>query len=840
MYTYTVSSASCGTASATVTVTLENPANAGNASTLNICPNSTPLNLFTFLGPGTTPGGTWSPALSSGTNIYSPAQDGAGPFTYTVGGTLHCPPSQSTVTINFLPLPSAGNFTGLQQVCQSTVSFDLFNLLDGSQTPGGIWVNSSGNIIPSVINPPLFPPGTYSFVYLVSNPCQSSSIIVQLQIVPLPNLTSDQVSITTPICQGQEGIISISGLPDGNYEIAVNGSGANVFTGEILAFTSLNGVAIATIPSGLLTQVAFTDIQITSITSLPLNCSRTVNLTLSLEILPLPNATTTIFEVDDICLGDALTLNSTNVGNLTATSYSFTYNISQNGGIVWGGTGAFDVINNAFQWILNDVNWQQQGIFEFFISSITNVETGCTSQTNILIPFNVLVAPEDVLIGISVNENEICVGDTPVLTLQLPINTDLNLNAELILTGAITANETIVLEFVNGTATFPLNFNFDQIGNVTVELVINDLVVNNCGTANYNVPQISFIVVQPETPILEVGGNEFCASSNPTLADLNALVTSQEPVQWFADADFTQALTLDVLLVNGQSYFAVAVSANGCQSEDALEVMVTLTLVQNPIRISNDTFCASDEPTLADLSLQMNVDNADLLWFASADAISSLPLDTPIQNGQTYFAQAQDTNGCLSERIPVLVEIETVPTPILISPPSDFCEQDNATLNELEVFINAQGFDLVWYSSSSSSTSLPLSTTLVNGATYYVEAISASGCVSSRLPVTVIVENCINDIRIPDGFSPNDDGINDSFEILFLRDLYPNFVLEIYNRYGTLIYKGNTNTADWDGTSNQKGVQLEKGKLPVGVYFFVLEFNDGERKPIQGRVYLNR
>ncbi|MEI2421991.1 hypothetical protein V6O07_17065, partial [Arthrospira platensis SPKY2] len=94
---------------------------------------------------------------------------------------------------------------------------------------------------------------------------------------------------------------------------------------------------------------------------------------------------------------------------------------------------------------------------------------------------------------------------------------------------------------------------------------------------------------------MEVGGNEFCASSNPTLADLNALVTSQEPVQWFADADFTQALTLDVLLVNGQSYFAVAVSANGCQSEDALEVMVTLTLVQNPIRISNDTFCASND-----------------------------------------------------------------------------------------------------------------------------------------------------------------------------------------------------------------------------------------------------
>ncbi|MDV7401031.1 hypothetical protein RZS08_56965, partial [Arthrospira platensis SPKY1] len=120
---------------------------------------------------------------------------------------------------------------------------------------------------------PLFPPGTYSFVYLVSNPCQSSSIIVQLQIVPLPNLTSDQVSITTPICQGQEGIISISGLPDGNYEIAVNGSGANVFANEVIAFTSTNGVASVILPNTLLVQDGMTNVQITSITSLPLNCT---------------------------------------------------------------------------------------------------------------------------------------------------------------------------------------------------------------------------------------------------------------------------------------------------------------------------------------------------------------------------------------------------------------------------------------------------------------------------------------------------------------------------------------------------------------------------------------
>ena len=63
--------------------------------------------------------------------------------------------------------------------------------------------------------------------------------------------------------------------------------------------------------------------------------------------------------------------------------------------------------------------------------------------------------------------------------------------------------------------------------------------------------------------------------------------------------------------------------------------------------------------------------------------------------------------------------------------------------------------------------------------------------------------------------------------------------MEIYNRYGNIVYKGNANSPRFNGKSNQSGT-IGKGDLPVGVYFYIFNFNDGINKPEQGRLYLSR
>lgn len=92
---------------------------------------------------------------------------------------------------------------------------------------------------------------------------------------------------------------------------------------------------------------------------------------------------------------------------------------------------------------------------------------------------------------------------------------------------------------------------------------------------------------------------------------------------------------------------------------------------------------------------------------------------------------------------------------------------------------------------------------------------------------------------IPQGFSPNGDGINDVFEISNLLNIYENFKLEIYSRNGNLIHSGHNQDGFWDGIAT-KGL-IFKGKLvPVGTYYYVLFLNDPKYpEPFISWIYIN-
>lgn len=106
----------------------------------------------------------------------------------------------------------------------------------------------------------------------------------------------------------------------------------------------------------------------------------------------------------------------------------------------------------------------------------------------------------------------------------------------------------------------------------------------------------------------------------------------------------------------------------------------------------------------------------------------------------------------------------------------------------------------------------------------------------------VINPNPFSDV-IPNTFTPNGDGINDTFEIPALLQ-YLDFKLEIFNRWGNKVYdysnNGNVSPIWWDGYSNGRLTLNDNKPLPIATYYYVIDFNDGLTAPKQGWVYLNR
>ncbi|MEM1325031.1 MAG: gliding motility-associated C-terminal domain-containing protein [Bacteroidota bacterium] len=112
--------------------------------------------------------------------------------------------------------------------------------------------------------------------------------------------------------------------------------------------------------------------------------------------------------------------------------------------------------------------------------------------------------------------------------------------------------------------------------------------------------------------------------------------------------------------------------------------------------------------------------------------------------------------------------------------------------------------------------------------TYFI--CNDNGCDNATVRITVQCEG----IEIFDGFSPNGDGINDVFFIANI-DAQGDNLLQIYNRWGHLVYEQRNYQNDWTGKW--------KGKdLPDGTYFYILEVEqlDGSKEVFKGNLELHR
>lgn len=113
--------------------------------------------------------------------------------------------------------------------------------------------------------------------------------------------------------------------------------------------------------------------------------------------------------------------------------------------------------------------------------------------------------------------------------------------------------------------------------------------------------------------------------------------------------------------------------------------------------------------------------------------------------------------------------------------------------------------------------------------TYVLHVNSPYGCGTVTDGVFIKV---YKRVTVPNAFSPNADGTNDTWNI-FQLDAYPDATLGVFNRYGQQVYRSRGYNKAWDGTNNG-------APLPAGTYYYVIDLKNGLGKNLSGWVLIIR
>ncbi|MEO8417091.1 MAG: PKD domain-containing protein, partial [Ginsengibacter sp.] len=206
--------------------------------------------------------------------------------------------------------------------------------------------------------------------------------------------------------------------------------------------------------------------------------------------------------------------------------------------------------------------------------------------------------------------------------------------------------------------------------------------------------------------------------------------------------------------------------------------------------------------------------------------ISSAGLFNPKVAGngiQTITYHFMASNGCSTQQDKTIL---IFPTPLADAGP------DRTVLEGGSIIIAAKAgtnSSYLWTPATAidNTTLLTPKVYPVDNTRYRLTVNSSYGCTSSdEVLVTVLKE-----VKVPNAFSPNGDGINDTWNIQYLES-YPGATVEVYNRYGQLVFRTTGYSKPWDGRYNGS-------ILPIGTYYWIISPKNG-RARMNGSVTIVR
>ena len=484
-----------------------------------------------------------------------------------------------------------------------------------------------------------------------------------------------------------------------------------------------------------------------------------------------------------------------------------------------------------------------------YYASLTDATSGCESSVRLAVLVNVGDAPTPTTNN---TEQDFCVIDNPTVA-------------------DIQVNETNVTWYDQPTEGTPYNSTDPLSDNTTYYASLTDA---NSGCESSVRLAVLVNVGDAPTPTTDNTEQDFCVVDNPTVADIQVNETN---VTWYDQpTGGTPYNSTDPLSDNTTYYASLTDATSGCESSVRLAVLVTLSLPADPVITSNATGEVCLE-TLVTYSTEPG--NQNYIWTATGGNIvdgggttdnTVSILWTEMENTSVSVSYESNTscgtgntttfeeivmvcadltiNKTVDNKQPTIGEIITFTIAVTNEGPNDF----------MDVQISEDmpsGFELVDFTTSLGTynpvTSIWQIDVLPANVTATLEIRSEVlgegnhtnvASIVTSTPTDMGVLNNISEIEVEplclivyNEFSPNGDGVNDQFVISCIEN-FPNNTLQIFNRYGSLVFKANQYSNEWDGRANVSGITNTGDVLPAGTYFYILEMDNASSK--SGWVYL--